>query len=105
MMRSRMRERSSTRHYRKAMGSWGERPRRVAPSGLREKGVRLFVCVIRAPHERTGFDVSEAQAEGDALDVQEFLRRVVPRHGEVGQGRPQILADGEDLAVHVAQVS
>src|SRR5205823_12849437 len=67
-------------------------------------GVGGFVRVVGAPHERSRFDVDEAEFQGRSLEVAELVRVVVPDHGGVVRRGTQVLADGQDLAAHAAQI-
>src|SRR5215510_9844001 len=66
--------------------------------------IRGFMSVIRASHERPRLDVDEAKIERNRLQLSKFVRMVVPDHRCVAGRRPEVLANGEDLTVDVAQV-
>ena len=63
----------------------------------------LVPGVVAGPDERRGLHVLEAERQGLGLHVRELVGRVVALEGEVVGRRPQVLADGEDVAVDRAE--
>ena len=68
-------------------------------------GVGGFVRVVGAAHQGAGLDVHESEVERDRFQFPEFIRVVLPRHGRVRVGRPQVLTDREDPAADLPQVA
>src|SRR5438270_528407 len=64
----------------------------------------VFVRMVRAAHEWSGFDVLEAEREAFGLQLREFVRMVVAHDVQVSRSWAQILADGQDIDVARAQV-
>ncbi|MDQ2674215.1 MAG: hypothetical protein M3Y40_06120, partial [Chloroflexota bacterium] len=63
----------------------------------------LLSGVVAGAHQRPGLDVLEAHLEPDAPQRHELGRRVVLHQREVLPGRAQVLADGEDVDIGLAQ--
>src|SRR5262249_51798982 len=68
-------------------------------------GVGRLVGVVRAADQRARLDVHEAHPQGDAFQLREFIGVVVADHRRVRGGRPEVLADRQDAAVHPPQIS
>src|SRR3954468_4718218 len=72
-----------------------------APARLRLRDV--LVGVVARPHERPGGDVVEAERVGGVLEGLELVGVPEAHDGQVALGRPQVLADGEDLHALLAE--
>ena len=64
----------------------------------------LVPGVVRRADERPRLDVLEAQGQRLGLHLRELVGMIVALDRQVLLGRPQVLADGQDVAVHGAQV-
>src|SRR5713226_677165 len=73
-------------------------------SGSRHAGY-VALGVIGRAHERTGFDVGEAQDASCLPQFGKFVGGVVPGHRQVLGRGPQILPQGEDLDVGGAEIT
>ena len=65
----------------------------------------VFPGVIRAADQRGGFDVAKAQCQRFPFQVGEFLRCHVAFHRQMILRWPQVLSEGQDIAVDSAQVA
>ena len=79
----------------------GPRPASRVP--LRLLG-HLVARVVRGAHERPRLDVLEAERQRLGLHLRELVGMDVALDRQVRRRRPQVLADGEDVAVDRAQV-
>src|ERR1700737_3620828 len=97
---------SASRFWSAQASSYGTRPsRRTSTSAGSRAGRHLAGGVVRAAPQRARLDVTEAQLERLDLERREFLRGHVARDRQVVGGRPQVLADGQDLDVMGPQVA
>src|ERR671916_100136 len=72
------------------------------------RGARVFgllVGVVGAADQRAALDVPEAHLEAQLLEGGELSGRVVAAHRKVVLRRPEVLADGQDVHVMLAQVA
>src|ERR1051325_3159084 len=67
-------------------------------------GVGLLMCVIRASHKRTRFDMDEAARQRQTLQLREFVGMVVTGHRRVRGRRSQILPDSQNRDANAAQI-
>src|SRR5881396_1480171 len=67
--------------------------------------LHLLPCVIAGADERARFNVAESQRHPVALQLGELVRCVPARDGQMLVGRPQVLADRDDVDARRAQVA
>ena len=72
---------------------------------LRPDAVELALGVIGGADQRTRLDVGEADRASGFTELRELLGRVVARDRQVLGRRPQVLAEGQDVDVRLAQVA
>src|ERR687894_630811 len=65
----------------------------------------LLVGVVGAAHQRPALDVLEAQSDAVLFQFRELFGRVVAAHRQVVLRRPEVLADGQDVHLVLAQVA
>src|SRR6266511_2863425 len=69
-----------------------------------KRSTELFPRVVRAPHERTGLDVADAERLARPLVLGELLGRDPAVHRQVEPRGLEVLAHGHDVAPRVGQV-
>src|SRR5687768_16679734 len=69
-----------------------------------ELGARHLVArVVAGAHQRGRLDVLETEPQGLDLHLRELVGVVVALQGKVLYGRSEVLADGQDVDIGVAQ--
>src|SRR5579863_4806573 len=66
---------------------------------------RLLMRVIARAHQRPRFDMPESHLQCVRLQLRKFARSIKARHRKMIARRPQILADGENVAAHPGQIA
>src|SRR4029450_5467088 len=66
-----------------------------------ECSTELFPSVVRAPHERTGLDVADAERLAGPLVLGELLGPHPPVHRQVEPRGLEVLAHGHDVAARL----
>ena len=61
--------------------------------------------MVGAADQGARLDVVEAHIQGRRPELHELVRRHVALHGKVVGGRAQVLAEGQNPAADIAQVS
>src|SRR4029079_5103525 len=74
-----------------------------APQGLQLRAGHLVAGVIAGAYERPRLNVLEAERERRRLHLRELVGVVVALDGQVLEGRPQVLADREDVGVDLSE--
>ena len=64
----------------------------------------LLVGVVRAADQGAGLDVADAQAAAFLLERGKLVWRIEARHRQLFAGRPQILANRDDVNSYAAQI-
>ena len=67
-------------------------------------GLDLLPGVVTRPNEGSGLDVPESHRQSFLPQRGEFVGRVLTVHREVIVGRTQVLAEREDVDVHLSEV-
>src|ERR1700724_1700145 len=69
------------------------------------RGGGLFMRVIARSYQGTRFDVAEAETQGFVSERIELFRRVEASYGEMIPRGPQVLPDGKNVHVALAQIA
>src|SRR6185437_72680 len=67
--------------------------------------LHLLPGVVARADEGAGFDVTESHPHADLAELAKFLRRHVPVDRNVTVGRPQILAERQNVDVDVSKIA